>query len=369
MTPKHNLRQQAMRLRRRAKYSTAALLFFRHRYLLGFTAIGLASVLLELTVALLVLPADWPQAARMQLSFVAGLLFSFAGNACFNFRVPRRYFVSTFLRFAAVSYASFALNMLAVGWVRSEWGLGYAAGRLACSGVLFMLAYYVHRLLTFKHDRNLGIAVYASPAEQVRRVFLKVGRNCDHVHIDLVDETFKPSARVDLDKIRLARRLWPGVPFAVHLMTRRADRWLDGVLPEVDWVLFSLTSDTPLEPMLARCQLAGKKVGVVWHQADPLERLYAFLPHVDFVMVLGIAQPGISGQSISAEALSAIQMLHAVRRRYRYELMFDGSVNSETVTRIPARYLVAASSVLRAAQPARVISILKTGARHERHAA
>ncbi|MFO1063443.1 MAG: GtrA family protein [Pirellulales bacterium] len=364
-----NWKQSIRRVQRRFKFSTAALLFFRYRYLIGFIAFGFLSIVVEIALLQSILPESWPAILRTPVAVGTGLAVSFVLNALFNFHVPRKYFFSTFLRFAAVSIASFMLNMSIVHVLQRELGVGYAASRLACSGVLFLLAYAVHRKLTFQLDRNFGIAVYASPKEQVRRIFLKVGRNCDHVHVDLVDATFDSSAQVDLGKIELARSLWPSVPFAIHLMTRRPERWLDATLPHIDWFLFSLASDTPLMPLIARCHLANKKVGVVWHIADPLSELYDFLPHVDFVMVLGIAKPGHSGQKISPAAIDTINMLDRIRSRYQFDLMFDGSVNAETVSAIPARYVVAASSVLNAELPAKAIYTLKTGARHERRSA
>lgn len=364
-----NLRQTVRRIQRRFKFSNAALLFFRYRYLIGFTIFGFLSILVEIGILQTLLPTEWPETAKTWTAFSAGLAVSFVLNAMFNFRVPRRYFVSTFVRFTAVSIASFCVNMMVLQWVQNETQWGYATSRLVCSGFLFILAYAVHRKLTFNLDRNFGIAVYASPKEHVRRIFLKVGRNCDHVHIDLVDKSIDPYAEVDLGKITLARSLWPDVPFAIHLMTRYPERWVDCTLEHIDWFLFSLASEKRLEPLIAKCQLVGKKVGVVWHVADPIEALYSYLPHVDYVMVLGIAKPGFSGQKITPEAMSVIQMLDRVRTRYHFELMFDGCVNSETVSAIPARYIVAASSVLKAKQPARAIYTLKTGARHERRSA
>jgi pentose-5-phosphate-3-epimerase/putative flippase GtrA len=363
------LKRRFTRFRRRLKYSFVALQFYRHRYLIGFIVFGFVSILFELALLRVVIPADWRSDLRTAIAFVAGLLLSFFLNAVMNFQVPRRYFLSTFVRFAAVATFSYAINLVLINLVQNELELSYARSRIVCAGVLFLVAYYVHRKLTFRLDRNFGIAVYAAPQENLSRIYFKVGRNCDHIHIDLVDSTFNPTAEVDLSKIERARKIWPNVPFALHLMTRRPDRWLDATLPHVDWVLLSLASDVDIKPLLAQCELARKKVGVVWHLSDPVERLYDFLAHIDFVMVLGIAKPGYSGQSISPQAIAVIQMLERLRNRYHYELMFDGSVNTETVRNIPARYLVAASSVLKADNPAKVISILKSGAKRERSAA
>ncbi|HBE67566.1 MAG TPA: hypothetical protein DDW52_05390 [Planctomycetaceae bacterium] len=361
--------RRLVRFRRRLKYSKAALFFYRYRYLVGFTVFGGMSVLLELYLRSSVIPDSIPDFARTLIAFLSGLVFSYLLNATFNFRVPYRYFLSTFVRFAAVSVASFALNLGFIYLLKESLDVSYAASRLVSSGLLFSIAYVVHRRLTFDLDRNFGIAVYAAPEEYVRRVFLKVGRNTDHIHIDLVDSTFNPAARVDLRKIKRAREFWPDSPFALHLMTRRPDHWLEKTLPDVDWILFSLASDCNLTELIARCHLAGKKAGVVWHLSDPLSDLYEQLNHVDFVMVLGIAKPGFSGQTVAPEALDVIQMLERVKHRYGFELMFDGSVNSRTILDIPAKYIVAASSVLKAHKPAKMIYTLKTGARHARRAA
>lgn len=364
-----NPRQHFRRVKRRLRYSASAFLFYRYRYLIGFAISGFLSVVFELALLSEVLPSGWSTTNRMGTAFSAGLVLSFALNALLNFNVPKRYLLSTFVRFALVSIASFALNIALVQMVQGKFSVSYEASRMMCSGGLFFVAYTVHRRLTFRLDRNFGIAVYASPIEQVRRVFLKVGRNCDHIHVDLVDETINANAGVDLEKIRLAKRLWPSIPFALHLMTRRPDKWVEHTLEHIDWFLFSLGSDVPLDPLIARCQMADKKVGVVWHCSNPIEELYRYLPHVDFVMVLGIANPGQSGQKITPESLQVIHMLNRLRKKYHYDLMFDGSVNTKTVTEIPARYIVAASSVLKANQPAKVIYTLKTGGRHERRAA
>lgn len=357
------------RMRRRLRYSSIAFYFYRYRYLLGFTVFGVMSILIELFLLRLMSGESSPPMGQKLAAFSAGLVFSFAANAMFNFRVPYKYFLSTFVRFAAVSFASFGLNILVVSFLQGQLGVTYFASRLISSGVLFLLAYAMHRRLTFHLDRDFGIAVYASPTEHVRRIFLKVGRNVDHIHIDLIDDTMHPRAKVDLRKVEVARRLWPDIPFALHLMTTNPIRWLDDTLPHVDWVLFSLASHCELEPLFAKCHYQGKRVGVVWHIDDSFSELYRYLSHLDFVMVLGIAKPGFSGQVLSEAAVETVKVLEKIKHKYHFELMFDGSVNQRTIKEIPAKYVVAASSVLKAHQPAKMIYTLKTGARHDREAA
>lgn len=364
------LRRAITRGTRLFTHTPLAFLVYRYRYLALFTLFGFLSVFTEVAIAQWAMPTTWPFLARTTPAFLTGLGLSFVLNATLNFRVPRQYLVGTFVRFSAVSVASFCVNLAAMNLFQQWWGWPYAPSRFVCAATLFLLAYTIHRHLTFERARNFGIAVYASSSERVHRIFHKVGRSCDHVHIDLIDDTLGPRAdTVDLRQISRARRLWPGVPFALHLMSKTPSRWLPQTEAAIDWYLFHLNIEEDLLALLAWCHLRGKKAGVVWHQNDTLESLYPYLPHVDFVMTLGIAEPGRSGQPLNPLALDVTDMLDRLRTRYNFELMFDGSVNAATAERIRARYLVAASAVLHASRPAEAIFSIKAGARHARLAA
>ncbi len=362
------------RLKRRGRrlltHTEAAFLVYRYRYLAAFTLIGFLSIVLELVIIRYGLPVKWPWMAKAVLGFLAGLVFSYALNATLNYRVPRPYLLATFARFSLVSLLSFGLNMAAVGLGRFWLGPVYGPARLVSAGALFLLAYALHRRFTFDRARNFGIAVYASATERVYHIFHKVGRSCDHIHVDLVDETMNPSCDpVDLGRLEVVRRLWRGVPVALHVMSRRPAHWAEAAWAHVDWFLFHVNVDDDLMQLITECRLRGKKVGVVWHESSPPVTLLPYLPHVDFVMVLGIAQPGRSGQPISEAAVHVAAVLDSLRGRYGFEVMFDGSVNTETIPRIRATYVVAASAVLRAQDPVTAINRLKTGLKYERRAA
>jgi pentose-5-phosphate-3-epimerase/putative flippase GtrA len=366
---RQKLARRARRLRRLASHSRASFLIYRYRYLAKFALIGFLSILLEVQLTR-VLPAGWPWLAKACAAFGLGLLVSFGLNATVNFRVPTHYLLRTFYRFALVSCLSFGLNMVAVYGFR-EWSQSaYGEARLLSSGVLFLIAYWLHSRFTFNLTRNFGIAVYASQAESVRRIFHCIGRSCDHVHVDLVDETMnRLCSPVDLGKLRAARERWPGVPLSLHVMSLNPSRWLEQTWRDVDWYLFHLNVREDLHTLIAQCRLRGKKVGVVWHQSVTTGELLPLLPHVDFVMVLGIAEPGRSGQSLLAEAVEVAAALDRLRSRYGYELMFDGGVNASTIGEIRAKYIVAASAVLRARDPVQVSHYLKTTGKYERRAA
>lgn len=360
----------ARRCRRGLQLSKLSFLVYRYRYLAAFTAIGFVSIALEVLLARYVLPARWPWLPKACLAFSLGLTCSFLLNALLNFRVPAHAFVQTFAKFSLVSSLSFGLNMLAVYSAQAWLGQAYGMARFASAGVLFFLAYSLHRRFTFDATRNFGIAVYATRSERLHAVYSKIGRKCDHVHVDLVDESFDAHCLpVAVNRVRLARRIWKDTPLFLHIMSRHPAHWMEQTWDDVDCYLFHTTIDDDPLRLIVECRLRRKQVGVVWHCSAPLETVLPLLPHVDFVMVLGIAKPGQSGQALMEEAIAVTNALDDMRKSYGYTVVFDGGVNPNTVSQIRAKYIVAASSVLRAENPVLQIHQLKTEARYGRSAA
>ncbi|MEX2187088.1 MAG: GtrA family protein [Pirellulales bacterium] len=344
--------------------------FYRYRYLAYFTLIGFASILIELALMRYVWPRSWSWPVASTNAFLVGMCLSFVLNAALNFRVPWSHLLRTFGWFAAISGLSFALNMAVVRWAASIVGDHYGLLRLGTAGVLFLIGYSLHRQFTFDMARNFGIAVYANAAEDVHGAFARVGRNCDHVHVDLIDETMLPSASpVRLSKLDEVCRLWPNTPVSLHVMSRYPRHWVERTWNYVDWYLLHVDAQDDLWELIFDCRQRDKRVGLVWRDGNSLASLMPYLPHLDFVMVLGIRQPGVSGQPMCPRALEVTATLDRLRVRYGFDVMFDGGVKETNVGDIPAKYVVAASAVLQAKNPIDVAHRLRTGAKYERRAA
>lgn len=336
-------------------------LTWRYRYLAGFILYGFLSILLELVLNrfVFVFPETWDTTVRTIPGFLAGMLFAFFMNAYFNFRVSRKEFARAFFLFALVSILSYSLNLAAAIWLDL---VDYPLGRLVIAGCLFMVAYSLHRRFTFrKTARNLGLAVYPSQPDGIRVAFEHVGDLCDHIHFDVVDATFDPAApAIDLDRIRDARRLWAWQPFCLHVMSKTPGKWIEQCWDVADCLLVHVDVDDDVMQLIARCRQNGRRVGVVWHHTVTFGDVMPYLPHVDFVMVLGIEQPGHSGQELMDAALEAATIFDGLAGRYGFELIFDGGVTKENVHRIPARIIVSGSSVLRAENPAHTAVLLRS---------
>ncbi len=353
----------ALRLRR-----VATRLAWRYRYLIGFTIIGFASIALEVALLLFVLPASWPKISTSLFAFLVGMVFAFFMNARFNFQVSPRYFYRTFLLFATISALSYSLNLYAANYLRYIAWDSYPTSRFISAGCLFLIAYSLHRRFTFRHTaRNLGLAMYMADIEEISRSYRSVGEQCDHIHLDLVDETFDPEAPpVNVSAIVEARNLYRWHPVCLHVMSKRPRQWIEKAAAYCDWILIHVNIDEDVMELIAFCREHNRKVGVVWHHSVSTAQLLPYLPHVDFLAILGIDRPGRSGQVIREEALSAAVRFQEMSRLYGYELIFDGGVTTENIGQIPAPIVVSYSSVLRAQNPIHNALVLMAGGRRDR---
>lgn len=326
---------------------------WRYRYLLGFILFGFLSIVIETSLVTLVLPASWPAGVRLALGFLAGMLFAFYMNARFNFLVPVKQRWYALGLFFLVSAGSGVLNYLLAERLRFFLWNDYSTTRFFTAGCLFAVAYYFHRRLTFRHfTRNLGLAVYAEAGPNVREAHARVGALCDHIHMDLVDETMKPDAApVDLSQVAAARLLWKWHPICLHIMSRTPLKWLEACHAWVDQVLVHIDGDDDLMEVISRARQDGLQVGVAWHHTVTVAQLLPYLPHVDYVLVLGIEKPGCCGQPVLPEALRTADLLASLTERYGYQLIFDGGVTVDNLDAIAAPIVVSSSHVLQAKNP------------------
>jgi pentose-5-phosphate-3-epimerase len=260
--------------------------------------------------------------------------------------------------------AGFSAVSCAIAAGLAEFGGGsvfaYSGWRLALSPMALGLASGPAGLRFPLRSRQLGVAVYANPQEDIVRILQKVGNHFDHLHVDLVDETVCASAdAVDLGRLSEARRYWPGLPVCLHVMSRRPRGWVEQTWDEVDWYLLPCDSRDDLSSLMSDCRERGKRVGIVWQQGFSIDRMTPYLSLVDFVMVMGIARLGVSGQTLCEDSVAAADRFDRLRRQYNYELMFDGGVNVQNAARIPGRYLVSASGVLASAAPKASAELLR----------
>ena len=214
---------------------------YRFRFLGVYIIIGIFSILLELAVRrqLELLGINFYISASISLAI--GIVFAFFGNVYFNFRIPSSRRNRAFFYFVLISLFS---GLLQWGVSRTvvdlEWS--YEQGRLIISGVLFIIAYFLHRRFSFRDFKRVGVAIYANGVENLDSIHEQIGQYPDFIHVDIVDETMKKNADlIDFSKLEKINYYWPKKEIHTHIMSKNPKHIINKVLKFSKIIYFHVT--------------------------------------------------------------------------------------------------------------------------------
>ena len=136
-----------------------AFLLYRYRFLLVYVVIGFSSILAEILLFKALAHFDLPELPAKLCGVAVSFAVAYFLNVRFNFKVPHGKRRRAFLFFVGISTGSFLLNT-AVKAQFTKLGWSYEQARVVTSGMLFLLAYFLHRRFTFADAKQVGVAVY-----------------------------------------------------------------------------------------------------------------------------------------------------------------------------------------------------------------
>jgi ribulose-phosphate 3-epimerase len=342
-------------------------LLYRYRFLLVYVLIGFSSIVAEILMFIALSYFKLPELSSKLCGVATSLGVAYFLNIRFNFKVPHGKRSRAFLFFVVISTGSFLLNTAAQSlFIQLNPHLKYEQTRVITSGMLFLIAYVLHRRFTFADAKQVGVAVYANKVEDVEAIRRKVGLFPDFIHMDVVDDTFRPGTEEpNTHRIEGAHACWPQKQLHAHLMTRRPTRYFDWVLPYADTVIVHVESDEDLNGVLGKIRAAGKRAGLCVTMSTPLENVRPFAGAVDLLMLLAIEKPGHSGQELQLSVVERITEIHRWPERKHFELCVDGGVNERNIGLLSVEKIVSGSSVLNHPNPTRQIMRLQTSSNYE----
>ena len=99
--------------------------------------------------------------------------------------------------------------------------LDYELKRLIVSGTCFIFFYFAHVKFSFKDKVKIGVAVYANGIEDINKIFQKINKYPDFIHVDLVDTTFnKNSLEINPNQIKLLAKYYLFIVLSVNYIKR-----------------------------------------------------------------------------------------------------------------------------------------------------
>ncbi len=337
-------------------------LFYRYKFIILYTFIGVFSLVIELIISKILAFTNASHIVRIILPFISGLVVAFILNVKYNFRIsPSKRYRALFY-FIIISTISFTFQLY-IRNIITDYGVSMDISRFIISGCLFIFSYALHRKLTFKEFKKVGVAIYADGVEDIKLIYDKISNISDFIHIDIVDKSFNPNCKeVKAYRAEVVRAYWQNKSIEVHLMSRTPSIWLDDLIPFVDIIYIHPSIDENFSEIIDYINSRNVKAGIAISIYESIEVIDTYIQNskVKNILLLTIPNPGFSGQVFEPSSMSIIEKLNQHKYRDSFQICVDGGVNDVNVKDLNVESVVSGSYVLSSSNPIKNIMHLQT---------
>ncbi len=331
----------------------------KYRFFNLFIIIGFFSIIFEILILnfLLKLNINFFPASYISLFF--GICFAFILNFKFNFKIHRSRIYKAFIYFVIISSISRLLQELAGQNYMME-NTPYEIKRISLSGSLFIFAYFLHRNFSFQDYKRIGVALYLSKKIQLKKIFNLIGDNTNFIHIDIVDKSFsKNNLTNDLRVIKKIKKIWPNQKIEFHIMSKFPMKWVKKIINHADKIYVHFETKENINEVRNYIIQRNKDFGIALTLDTNPKKIINILKRSSGLLILGVKNPGFSGQSFNNKAFDYIDYFNRLYFRKKFRLCIDGGVNKEIARVLEVDDLVSNSYILASNNPAVEIDDMK----------
>lgn len=325
--------------------------------------------MIELIISKFLLFYRAPYFITIIAPFLIGLLSAFYLNVRFNFHITPAKRNKSLIYFSIISIFSFIFQFTLRNSIQS-FGYDIDVSRFVIAGSFFMISYMLHRRISFREYKKVGVAIYADGLEDIKLIFNKISNISDFIHIDIVDNTYNPNCKeVKAYRAEVVRAYWQSKKIEVHIMSKNPSLWLVDLLPFVNLIYVHPTIDENLSDVIDKINIHKVEAGIALSIHEPIELIDSYIESgkIKHILLLMIPKPGFSGQKFDASALPLLEKLNAHKNRSEFEICVDGGVNDLTVKYLNVESVVSGSYILGAPNPIKNIMHLQTSGEYAQY--
>ncbi len=171
-------------------------------------------------------------------------------------------------------------------------------------------------------------ADFSRLGDEIERLY---SSGADWVHVDVMDGMFVPNITIGPCVIRSIRKC-TDLPFDVHLMIQRPERYIDEfVSAGSDYLTVHPEAEGDPFEALRKITDAGVRPGISINPDTDVKVLDEYLDKVDLVLIMTV-HPGFGGQRFIPSGLDKIKYVRewAEAHNPKLEISVDGGINRDT---------------------------------------